>query len=90
MSGLELLLPHSGGRDVCGSLCIHSAKLAVEAVVGFWHCVLDFHQPRFLKEVSGVGETCGETHLLFIEIHRFGKQRPLLVDFFQRTGTERA
>lgn len=59
--GLELLLPHSRGRGACGSLCIRSAKLAVEAVVEFWHCLLDFHQPHFLQEVCGVRETCGET-----------------------------
>lgn len=37
-------------------MCIRSAKLAVEAVAEFWHCVLDFHQPHFLQEVSGVRE----------------------------------
>lgn len=51
--GFELLLPHFGGRGACGSLCIRSAKLAVEAVVEFWHCVLDFHLPHFLQEVYG-------------------------------------
>lgn len=50
--GFELLLPHFGGRGACGSLRIRSAKLAVEAVK-FWHCVLDFHLPRFLQEVYG-------------------------------------
>lgn len=76
---------------MCGSLCICSAELAVEAVVQFWHCVLDFHRPHFLQEVSGVRETCGETcPFLIISLCRFGKQHPLLVDFSQRTRRERA
>lgn len=49
--GLELLPPHLGGRGACGSLRIRSAKRALEAVVEFWHCVLDFHLPHFLQEV---------------------------------------
>lgn len=38
------------------SLCVRSATLALEAVGEFWHCVLDFGQPCFLQEVSGVRE----------------------------------
>lgn len=50
-----------------------------------WHCVLDFHQPRFLQEVSGVRWHMGRLVFLIAEICGFGKQHPLLVDFFQRT-----
>lgn len=45
---------------MCSSLCICSAELAVEAVVEFWHCVLDFHRPRFLQELSDVRERWGD------------------------------
>lgn len=41
---------------MCVQPARRSAKLALEAVGEFWHCVLDFDQPRFLQEVSGVRE----------------------------------
>lgn len=86
--GLELLLPHSGGRGACGSLCQRSAKLAVEAVAEFWHCVLDFGLV-FCKKSLVLGSRGSTSLFLIIEICRFGKQQPLLVDFFQRIRTER-
>lgn len=38
---------------MAGSLRTRSTGLAVEAVVEFWHCALDFHLPHLLQGVSG-------------------------------------
>lgn len=55
--GLELL-PRSGGRGACGSLCICSAELAVEAALGFWYSLCaGLSSVLFSQEVSGVRET---------------------------------
>lgn len=55
--GLELL-PRSGGRGACGSLCIRSAELAVEAALGFWYSLCaGLSSVLFSQEVSGVRET---------------------------------
>lgn len=73
---------------------MHSAKLAVEAVVvEFWPCVL--HLPHFLPNVymewsygdAWVGLSfMGKCSFLIVKICGFGKQHPLLrgslSDFF--------
>lgn len=91
--GFDLLLPpRFGGRvRVAGSLHTHSAGLAVEAVVEFWHCALDFHLPHLLQGVSGgveLGRHVGR--LVFLSWWSVGWKSSILcsVDFFQRVRTE--
>lgn len=73
------------------SAFIRSAKLAVEAVVEFWHCVLDFHLPPFLQEVYGGVELGRRVGMLVFSLERsVGLESNILcsVDFFWRTRTE--